>query len=258
MPLEEIWKPCWINFQKSIRLEEDESHRNFKIGSRGYCFPYVASIYAALELGEALDANCLFEPMDYEFLKYKYGLQMNAAVGNENVSALNKIFELYLPNTPILPYYVFAYSSRCAEVECKKCEDTYLVDTEKFTKQILKWRDYDEIYRAKETIEKIIKNKQVLSGDVSIDEVKKEFLHRQNQVNRNIKKVFPMVKRWTNLTAIIATPLSILSAASGNLAATTAATSMLGLSKAADESMKYYESKNKWVGFINSMVESKS
>jgi len=243
------------SFPESIRIDQDNGHNQFMIGDEGYCIPYVASIYAGMKLSEELDANCLFDERDIQFLKYKYGLQTNNKVKSYMPEALSKIFELYIPNTPIFPPYVFRYDDECAEAKCKKCESTYLSEIEKQTKTIFKWRNYDEIYQAKEVVESIVKSKKFLNDDINMNDVKKEFLSKQNVVNRNIKKIFPMIKRWTNLTAIIATPLSIFSAASGNAIATIAGTSMLGISKVADESMKYYENKNKWVGFLNKTTQ---
>ena len=91
--------------------------------------------------------------------------------------------------------------------------------------------------------------------DYDVDEIKKSFMERQNTINRNIKKVFPKIKRWTNLATIISTPATMYSAINKNFEATLISASIGGVSKVIDESLKYYENKNNWVSFINKNIK---
>ena len=53
------------------------------------------------------------------------------------------------------------------------------------------------------------------------------------------------------MATILSTPATIYSAVNSNLQATIVSASIGGVSKVIDESLKYYESKNNWVSFIN-------
>ena len=71
------------------------------------------------------------------------------------------------------------------------------------------------------------------------------------KINKNINKIFPKIKRWTNITSVIATPFAISSALANNTKLAITGSVFAGASTIANELMKYYENKNKWVGFIN-------
>ena len=71
------------------------------------------------------------------------------------------------------------------------------------------------------------------------------------RINKNLKLIFPKVKRWTNVTASISTAILVGNLMSGNMEVAAIAGGISGLSKIVDEGMKYYESKNSWVSFIN-------
>ncbi len=224
------------------------------INDKSFCGPYVASIYASLKLGEELQANCLLSNRDYEYLKFKFGLAADAYNRYSIPRILDEVFTLYLPDELVLHNYAFTPESRCSScARDNDCKDNYLFDVEKNAAKLVKWRSYDEIIMAKRELDRIIDLKQQYGKELIAEDVKREFSDKQQRVNRNINRVFPLVKRWTNLTTVIATPISIYSAATGNAVATVIAASALGVAKVADEAMKYYENRNNWVGFINNI-----
>lgn len=238
-------------FDKNIKKGEGVSDELI-IDDEMYCGPYVASLYSSIKLAEVIGTNCLFSKRDYTFLKYKYGIFHDSVIKGDKIDTMNEIFTLYLPNQILLPEYAITSDEQCDT--CSKssnCKDSYLKNVEINTKKLMQWRNYDEIARAKEELGKIIDNKYYLGEPVIPEEIKMEFATKQYKINKNIKKVFPAIKRWTNLTTVVATPLSIYSAVTGNMPATAVSTSLLGISKATEEYMKYYENKNNWVGFIN-------
>jgi hypothetical protein len=126
-----------------------------------------------------------------------------------------------------------------------------LQEIEKNTKKILQWRNYDEIGRAKEELEKIIDLKDTFSQKSDIADIKRAYEEKQAQINKTIKKIFPKIRRWSNLTTAIATPATIYSAYTGNLMATGFSASFLGISEIAKQYVERFENKNAWVGFIN-------
>lgn len=81
------------------------------------------------------------------------------------------------------------------------------------------------------------------------------FRERQEQINRNINKRFPKIERWTKMTTVLATPLTIASAITGNMPLTIGSAVAAGLSQMTEEALEIYKSKNSWVGFVNSMKD---
>lgn len=128
-------------------------------------------------------------------------------------------------------------------------------ETEQSLEKVLKWREYDELYQAKEEIAKIIKTKNEIVSIGDVDDIVKQFKERQSKINQNINKRFPKIERWTKMTTVIATPVTIASAITGNIPLTVGSAVSAGLAQAIESLMEVYKSKNNWVGFINSMKD---
>lgn len=243
-------------FPELIKKSNEKIPDEILINDVPYCGPYVASIYASIKLGEELQANCLLNDSDYEFLKFRYGLSLYDQGKYQIPQIFDEVFTLYLPNELVLHNYAYCSDKLCDN--CKKersCRDSYLLDIEKNTNKIIGWRDYDEILAAKKEIEKIIDVRKMYGKELDPEEVKRDFCDRQKKINRKINKIFPKIRRWTNLTTVIATPLSIYGAAAGNPVTAIAGGAALGAARATEEIMKYYESKNNWIGFINNQSD---
>lgn len=223
------------------------------INGNSYCSAYIASINASLFLSQELNANCLFGNQDYNFLKYKFGYNYTKDINNQ-AKVFDEVFSASFPNELVLHNYAFEYEERCSGcANYTQCKKKYLSEIEKNMNSIIKLRDTDELCRAKEELQKIVDLKSQLN-DFDIEDIKNEYKEKQTKINKNIKKVFPKIKRWTNLTSVVAASITAGGAISGNPVATTIGTVTLGASKIADETMKYYENKNSWVGFINNPI----
>lgn len=64
---------------------------------------------------------------------------------------------------------------------------------------------------------------------------------------------FPKIKRWTKTTMVLATPLTIASAISGNIPMTVGSAVVTGIAQATENILEIYKNKNNWVGFVNDM-----
>ena len=163
---------------------------------------------------------------------------------------------IYLPESIAIHNYAFENEERCQQcIKYQHCKDSYLADTEKAIEKMLKWREYDELYQAKEEIDKIIKAKNQVVSIGDVDDIVKKFKERQITINRNINKRFPKIERWTKMTTVMATPVTIASAITGNIPLTIGSAVTAGLAQAVDNLLEVYKSKNNWVGFINSMKD---
>ena len=228
---------------KDSSIKKDNVVEEINIGNEYYCLPYVTSLYTQIGITNEIGANCLFGERDYTYLKHISKV--------DKARIFNEVFSIYFP-CELIHSYAFEEENRCQECSrVRLCKDSYLKETENNMLEILKWRDYDEICMAKNEIDKIIKLKEKSNDSYDVEEIKKEFIEKQKKINRNIKRVFPKIKRWTNLATVISTPATIYSAANSNMTATILSASIGGVSKAIEEGLKYYENKNNWVSFIN-------
>lgn len=243
-------------FPHAIKKGSEGVPGEILIEDYSYCAARIASIYLGMKIADDIDANCLFGGGEHTFLKYIYGLQANEHSRAGINNAYSEVFSLYLPEKLGAHQYAFTNENACQE--CKyysKCKDSYLDETEQAFDKMLKWRDYDELQQAKAEIDKIIRIKGQVLTSTDIDDVIKMFRERQEQINRNINKRFPKIERWTKMTTVLATPLTIASAITGNMPLTIGSAVAAGLSQMTEEALEIYKSKNSWVGFVNSMKD---
>ena len=221
------------------------------IGEEGYCGAWMSAIYAGIRIARDIGANCLFSKREHNFLKYLYGMESNKLDIN---NVYSEIFSLYMPEGLAIHNYAFVNEDKCKQcAHYKQCKESYLCDTEQALKKMFKWRDYDELQQAKEEINKIIVLKNEVSSQNDINDIIREFKVRQDIINRNIYNRFPKIKRWTNTTMVLATPLTIASAISGNIPMTVGSAVVTGIAQATENILEIYKNKNNWVGFVNDM-----
>ncbi len=241
-------------FPEVIKKGDERVPNEILIGDEGYCGAWISSIYAGMRVARDIGANCLFSKREHTFLKYLYGLDANRINGNIINNVYTEVFSLYMPEKLAVHSYAFTDEEHCKHcVHYERCKENYLTDTEKAFEKMFKWREYDELQQAKEEINKIICLKNDISSQKDIDDVVKEFKGKQDKINRNINKRFPKIERWTKMTTVLATPITIASAISGNIPLTVGGAVATGVAQATENLLEIYKSKNNWVGFINDM-----
>lgn len=235
------------NYPNSVKDGDPGVPGEILIDGSAFCYAKIAAINASLILAEQTGANCLFSRYDYKYLDYKFG--MNNSLKQK---AYEEVFSPIFPNELVLHNYAFCPETKCEScLMYESCKKEYLKQIENKMYEIIDWRNRDEICQAKEVFQTIIDSKYDIVTQKDLDDLKREFREKQISINKTINKTFPKIKRWTNITSVIATPLAISSAVAGNTGLTLASGIAAGTSTIVNEFMKYYESKNKWVGFIN-------
>lgn len=225
------------------------------INGQGYCHAVQTSIYTSILNADLLDASCLFSDYERTYLEKLYAVKEYTHPKSSTATIFNEIFSLYLPENLGLHNYAFTSEDAC--IRCKhydNCKSTYLGETEKAIKTVLEWRNYDEIQRAKEELDKIIKQKNNVTDKKSLEEIRRSYENRQNRINKNIHSVFPKIERWTKLATFVATPLVVGAAVfADNIPLVAAGAAIPEISKSIEAGVNYYKSKHNWVGFINQM-----
>lgn len=245
-------------FPQMIKNGDDRVPEEIVIEDYHYCGMRMASVFAGLRVAEDMNANCLFSNAEHVFLKYLYGLDYPVIGGSSINKAYSEVFSLYLPEAIKVHSYAFENEEKCKV--CKRydaCKERYLEETESSFGRIFKWRDYDELQQAKTEIENIIKIKDEVSSEKDIQDVVKQFKERQDRINKMTKRRFPEIERWTKMTTVVATPLTVLASIGGNTPLTIAGAVALGAARMTEGIMDAYKNKNNWVGFVNNMKSNK-
>lgn len=241
-------------FPKTIKEGEDDEHKEFFIEDYHYCAPYIASLYGAMELANKNKAQCLFNKNDAMYLKYLNGIKSN---NQESINNLySEIFSTLLPNESLIPNFAIHNEEKCKsckhENSCKEEYDNYT----KTLNSILSYRNYDELFQAKKNVEKIISKKGEIRDDKDIAEVINQFNEKKDTINKNIYKIFPKIKRWTNMVTLLSTPLTIgtsVLAAIGNTnpIVPIISGSVIAIDEGIKKAMENYTDNNRWVSFLD-------
>lgn len=241
-----------INLHDHIKAGDAGVPGEMYINDMHYCTPNIASMYASLAIAEHLDANCLFGKQEMSYLNHKFGLQFSNIANAQYNNAFSEVFSLVLPDQLVLHNYAFMSEGDCKK--CKnemECNDTYLKDIEDATMKMMKWREYDSIYQARNLIDNLATKKGDIVTDNDVKEVINMFDERVRLINRNINMRFPKIKRWTNIATMVSVPVALVTLATGNFELSMISGGITGASQVVDQAMKLYRNKTNWVGFIN-------
>lgn len=246
-----------LNYDSTVSRGNKNVPGEIVINGHGYCYPVQSSIYTSILSASLLNASCLFNKYEKDYLDKLYTVRNYMQPKLNHAAVFDEVFSLYLPENLDLHNYAFIKEDICKK--CKhydNCKSTYLFKAEKSIKKVLEWRNYDEIQRAKEELDQIIKQKNNITDSKSLEEIRRSYEARQEHINKKIRRVFPKIERWTKLATFIATPLIIATAAfSENIPLAIAGAAIPELAKSVEAGVDYYKSRHNWVGFINNQLK---
>jgi hypothetical protein len=187
----------------------------------------------------------------YTFCKYKFGL---SSITNQNAKniAFNKIFDTMIPEGSLFTHYVYQNYTQTSCAECEQlnnCKKTYLSDVEELAHDYLELRDCDEIQQMKGVLHEIIAKVEKAKSVYSYEDIIDEFHSEEIKIKRDLKKTFPDIERWTNVSVITSIPITLLGMATGSLPVACAGQTVAGLSTILKEMTSRSKSKHKWTGF---------
>jgi len=131
------------------------------------------------------------------------------------------------------------------------CKDTYLAQVESNVKEIIRWRNCDEIQQIKAVVNEIIDKHRADSGALNPSAVLEEFGKKQELLRKRMRLVFPQIKRWTNITTMFSIPIIVVGLATANPLITLSGATLAGLSQFAKESLDLLSSKYRWLSFTS-------
>jgi len=241
-------------FPEQITLGDDEKvPGQLFVNGIEYCWPRIWTIYASFVLARAWDAHCLFSEKNLGYCKYKFGLS-GFTPGTEmgKIEGFHTVFNSYVPNEMILPEYATTSRELCSKCAREQsCKDSYLIQLEKNVKEVLQWRDYDEIQQLKEITNQIVEKRAKAGGVIDPADIRNDLEKQQNKLRRRLRLVFPKVRRWSNITTVLSIPVALAGFAAGSPLITITGGSLAGLSQATKKVIEVLSSKYSWVGFVS-------
>lgn len=237
--------------------DEDNVPGGIFIDGLEYCTPHLWTIYASFVLARAWNAHCLFNVGVLNYCRYKFGLANFPQEGQlGRVEAFQAVFEAYLPNSPILPEYVYINKDMCSKcVSEKSCKDAYLSNVESNLEDILSWRDYDEIQQLKSVVADIVRRRNELGGIVNASDILHDLRNKQDKIRRRMKLIFPKVKRWANVTTMLSIPIAVAGLSTGHPLIAVSGAGLAGLSHLTKELIDLLLSKYSWISFVSKDAE---
>lgn len=236
---------------------KDGSRTFLRVGGVRYCSVHIYAIYRSLVLAKFFNASCLFDSPALNYIQHKYrALNPSKVDARRHISCFAKAFDTLLPNEPAIPPIAFARGVVPCR-DCNKeleCRSNYPTMVEKQARRILSWRDYDEIQRAKEALDAIVRCRH----NSSADEVISEFRSKQARLNRRIRSAFPRIQRWAHLSTLISIPMCVGGMTGGPSLLTVPGAAIAGMSQMAHHLVEFLKSRYRWIAFIQSRTEDGS
>jgi hypothetical protein len=225
-----------------------------KIGNFEYCPSYIMSMYGGLTLSRLIGAQPLFDDHSFEYLKYRFGIDVNNC--QMGIKSFNSLFNVSLPNENIFPEIALVNEKKCNTCSrFNECKKSYLKQLDIRITEILQWRKYDEISQIKSVVNNIISDCTDSDLISSFDDIIKKYHEKESNISVLIKSTFPKIKRFASIATLVSLPFAVLGAATDSSLLITSGVSVAGLALASKEVIALLESKFKWVGFLKNKLE---
>ena len=234
---------------------QDKCPGELLIGKTHYCSSYVWQIYASLYISRKTNSQIIYTQESLNYLRYKFGAS-NKLIPNANTSnvIITDVFNALIPHVKIFSDFIFHTKAYCEDCDrLNICENKYLKETETNINKIIEYRNTDELFQIRDGLNEIIHAKSEKNGILTQNDIKDiidEYKTKSTNINKNMKKYFPKVQKWSNVATLITLPICIAGIISGNPiisgVAGIAATS-ISSTKAGIDLLK---NKYSWVGFL--------
>lgn len=233
-------------FPESINaIEVKNTFDTFTVEGEEFCIPKIWEIYASLYLSKKWNANLLFRESSYKYLKYKFGIRLhNEEICTYPTSSFKKILSARVPEFELLPDSMWCKSCNAfTDYGYQGINSNSIV--ERNIKNIMKVKNYDELYQLRCVLEKISRTARCGDDELILDEFKSE----EFKINKRINKTFPRIERWANVTTILSLPVLVAGVSMGSSLLSSIGAGVAGVAT----SMKHYtevaRSKYQWIGF---------
>lgn len=255
--IEQDKKLITTTFPDSIKPGSEGVPGEVIIEGNEYCTPVLWTLYASLMLAEEWQANILYQDKAFHYFKYKFGINpKNLQSQHEKHKAFDEIFSTFVPETALLPS-IWGHDPKCKT--CAKetqCEAGAAKLVEQNIKQVLEWRNYDELFELREVITNIAKSKN--DGTIiTAEELIAKFEKKEQKLMKNLHRVFPKIQQWSNVVTILSLPMVVAGLSTGSNTISSVGGAIAGISTATNKYLELAKAKYRWLGFRADALRAK-
>jgi len=224
---------------------------DYYIGDYHYCLPSLWTLYAAIQISYEQNASFYLTEREYCYLSklipIKYGRTLSPGCN----AAIEEVLQLYLPNLFVGHSYLFCdhkqYCNQC--IHENQCKDSFLFDIEKQMDIVLSYRQYDEVRRTCEVMDKLCERSMMSGKILNGTELYDDLIDEAEKMKKDSVRALKNIKTWSKITTLISigfdalsfiNPFIVLASAAGHAIS-------FGLS----EKEKNMQKSLNWVSFIN-------
>lgn len=245
-----------LQFKKQFdefTMPDEKDNHIYQFGENQFCIPSITSLYISLGVSRHYEANCMLSEHEHHYLLRKYGISgLPTNADQEKKRVYNSVFSAILPNEAIFPNIVYENNEKCKRCSKRKeCENVYEKHIEERFQNMLKIREYDEIHQLKQTLNELIQKRDTFSEMLNAEDILNDFKTKQKTINKRLNKLFPEVKRWSNMLAIASAPIAFIGVVTNKSEYIIPGAAAYTASVVSKNIIEYLKSKYSWITFVN-------
>lgn len=238
-----------IRLIKPEYLINDEHTFTYK--RHHYCQPALQTLYAAIFLSWKLGTTISLDTRESEYFQSMYALKYKRALKTGKNVYVGQLIQYYLPEIALGHHYL----DESAREECKicanekECKDGFLNTIEQQIRQIILYREREEVRQLCQTIDDVIDKDFTNATIKDIEQYKHDLNELAFAQQQKMQNAFREYSKWKPLTTCASVGLTI----AGLAGKTTAGVAGLGLGlleQLLNEYVDYRRRKNSWVNIV--------
>ncbi len=218
-----------------------------------YCLPYVTTLYSILSLSVIWNAHCFLDDRALNYWNYRFGIAPPQAAMSSRAEGFQSVFDAYLPNEPLGTSFLACSMEHRDKLEtCEersKCENDSLAKIEKRVSTLVSWRDYDEVHKLRDVVEKIVRQRESEGGALNPTDVTQDVKELERKLNRRIRLAFPKITQWADIVTMLSVPVSLAGAGTGNPSLMFSGASLAALGQTGKVAVNILMNQYSWIGF---------
>jgi hypothetical protein len=161
------------------------------------------------------------------------------------ISSFEEIVREHFPEINILPAIGDRTCFNCKSQD--SCDNSQLSAIEKSIREMLQWREYDEVIQMKNIFNKLEKKSKTISDDQDARQLYNEFKDEEKKLQKRIHKLFPKINRWSSLITMVSIPVVVAGVATKSTIVSGIGAGIAGTSQILKSYTDYLTNKTRWI-----------
>jgi hypothetical protein len=227
-----------------------EEH-TFLYQNNHYCQPALQALYAGICLSFKLGTTISLDSMESDYFRSLFALKYNAKSKAGKNIFIGELLKTYLPEIEIGHHFLYESSHKecgiCAKE--KDCKSNYLNKIEQQIKQVILYRERDEVRQLCEMIDEVIDKDYSNATMKDIDLYKKQIEEIAYAKQQKLRRAFREYDKWKPLVTCASVGLTIAGLA-GKTEFGIAGVGLGVFEKLLSQYAESMQKKNSWVNLV--------